>query len=128
MAVINRNLRIDQGADFDVELRLYTDDDATIPFDLTGWSGAMMVRRSYDRPPIASLTANTENGKITINGPLGQIRLHYEPVDTAAPSIRFNGEELECVYDLELTGPAPENRVIRLMEGGVVIDREVTRG
>ena len=126
-AILTKNLSVCQGADFDLEVQLFTDDAQTIPYDLTGWTAEMMVRRDFDRPEIASLTASTTNGKVTIDGPNGRVSLHYEPEDTHAVNVRFSGAELECVYDLELTGPAPDSRVIRLLDGSLTIDKEVTR-
>lgn len=127
MAIFTQNHRLDQGADFDIEFQLFSDEAQTIPFDLTGWSAEMMVRRDFDRPAINSLTASTSNGKITFDIPQGIIHVHYEPEDSRATNVRFVGEELECVYDLELTGPLPDEQVIRLVDGTITIDKEVTR-
>ena len=93
-----------------------------IPIDLSGSSIAMMARVTYDSP-IISLNFSTANGKISITNAIGGLfSLILLPVDT---EIRFSGESVELVYDLEITDIA--SHITRAFEGTLTISREVTR-
>lgn len=119
MAAVH-NISIDQGSDYILDLTLWQDTAKTIPVDLTGATVEMMVRRDYDKPPV--ITASTVNGKITTIPLTGKLAVQLLPADTS--SIRFQGEALDCVYDLEVTYPGKK---VRELQGSCVINREVTR-
>lgn len=119
MAAIH-NITIDQGSDYVLDLTLWQDDSKTIPVDLTDCTSEMMVRRDYDKPPV--IVASTTNGKISLTALTGKVVIQLLPSDTS--SIRFAGESLDCVYDLEITYPG---KVKRELQGTCVITREVTR-
>lgn len=112
------NKTIPQGADisFSVVLKV-----AGVPVDITGCSAVMMLRRDFDKPPV--LTLSTANSGLVITGNLGQIGVIFEHADTSA--VRFPGEELELVYDIELTWPS--TLVDRVLQGVITLTKEVTR-
>lgn len=108
------DLLIYQGATFTKNL-LYKDSDGN-DVDLSGFTARMQIREDYETPVLIELT--TQNGRITLNNPTGNIRLSISAEDT---------EELSFArarYDLELV----DNGVVkRLVQGRVRLDREVTR-
>jgi hypothetical protein len=105
---------MDQGSTFNLEVLYRDTNDAII--DLTGYTAAMQIRKSYDTPVILNLT--TENGGITITGNLGKIDIQASATQTGAI---LNGE---YVYDLEITLGTTVQRVI---QGTVNVTPEVTR-
>lgn len=108
---------IKQGATFNYVLTWYGDKNKTTPINLTGYTARMHVRTNIeDATPILELT--TENGRITLGGALGTITLLVSAADTAALSAG------SAVYDLELISGSVVKRII---EGSLVITREVTR-
>lgn len=104
-----------QGATFNVTLTWRDDADALI--NLTGYTARMDVRATLEES-VPEITLNTTNGRIVLGGAAGTIQLLVPATDTAALDAG------NYVYDLELvTG----STVTRLIEGAVVVDREVTR-
>jgi len=106
---IKTNLTVDQGANFIYNIYL-VDTDGN-PFDLTGYTGAAQVRRTY-----TSNTYNTINVDITGNS--GLIAL------TMNAAITANLVNNRYVYDLELTS---NNVVSRIVEGFITVNPGVTR-
>lgn len=112
------DLTMEQGATFD---RLLTyKPDGVNPADLTGYTARMQVRKRLATPDPPMLELTTENGRITLGGAAGTIRLYVTDEDTMSELEGRRG-----VYDLELQTPGGE--VIRLLEGTVTIDPNVTR-
>lgn len=108
------DIEIEQGATF--ELVFIYQDEAGNPFDLTGMTGRMQLRRQFkSEEVIISLT--TENGRITFDPYAGKITLKISATDTTP--LTGSG-----VYDLELIDGATVNR---LLEGSFNICAEVTR-
>lgn len=111
MTAIQLNLYIEAGATFERSL-VYTNDDGTL-FDLTDYTGQLQVREAVTSA-IAKLTVTP-----TID------------VETATISWTFTATQTSTltassyVYALELYGP--EDYVIRLIEGTVVVSPEVVR-
>lgn len=90
------------------------------PYDLTGHSARMQVRRTIDSSAFL-LELTTDNGGLTINpnpGIFNQILLHASASVTA--SVANSG-----VYDLEIVSPA--GIVDRILEGEFILSPEVTR-
>lgn len=88
------------------------------PVDITGFTARMQIRESVDAAdPFLSLT--TENGGIALGGAAGTITLTISSTGTAALS------QSSGVYDLEMIDG--DGIVSRLLEGSVLISREVTR-
>lgn len=77
----------------------------------------MQVRTDYTAAT-AILTLTTENGGITLGGALGTIVL------SVAATVTRTLEPGSYVYDLELVSG---NVVTRLLQGGFVVNAEVTR-
>lgn len=119
------NFTIEQGAKF--ERTLTWKDSVGAVRDLTGWTARMMIRRdSYKGAVLVSLTTtpNAQGDQLQLGGAQGTVRMYVSSTTTA--SLDFT----RGVYDLELIPPAsvdPRQDPIRLLEGAVSFDREVTR-
>lgn len=118
MANINisgSNITVKQGTTIEWA---YTLNDATnTVIDITDWSLACQVRKTFDATtPV--LTPVVTNGGVT-----GTFTLRLEPAMTS--DVRFSGDSLECVYDVEVTDQG--GAVTRIAEGTFTISREVTR-
>ena len=116
MAVVY-NTTIDQGADWFFTVT-YADPSGT-PIIITDYSAKMQMRVEPNSPT-AVLTLTTDDGSITINGPAGELNLHATAAQTGAI------DEGPYVYDLEITSPAPEETVTRLVQGQIIVSAEVT--
>ena len=79
----------------------------------------MMMRETVDSAT-PFLTLTTENGGITLGGAAGTISWLASAAATSALQAK------QGVYDLEMIAPDTIT-VTRLLEGLVIIDREVTR-
>ncbi len=113
------DLYIEQGATF---TKIITwKDSAGDPIDLTGFVARMQIRQTISASAVL-YSATTENGGITLGGAAGTITITFPAADTAAFSF------VTGVYDLELASSALAGaEVTRLLEGGVVVSKEVTR-
>lgn len=113
---LEQNLTIDQGSLFQWDFFVRT--DKTTIFDLTGYQARGQIRKSYDTSTV--LITPT----FTVSVPLGKITMTVPPATSTA--VVFSGEELECVYDIEIytTGDADVKRIV---EGVITLVREVTR-
>lgn len=112
---LHQNLTVDQGSLFQWDFLLRT--DQTLIFDLTNYNVRGQVRKSYDSSTILL------NPSFDISVPLGRITMTILPEDTA--ELVFSGEELECVYDVEIYDVGTD--VKRIVEGTLTLKREVTR-
>lgn len=116
---INYNLEIEQGATF---RQVFTWQDASTdpatPYDLSGWTARMQVRKTA-ASSLVVLELTTENGGITLGGAAGTVSLYIAATATDDLSPNFSG-----VYDLELVGPSD---VVRLVQGALKVSAEVTR-
>ena len=92
-------------------------DPTYLPWNLTGYTARMQVRRTVDSSTII-ISLTTENGRITLGGPTGIIELNISAADTA--TITSSG-----VYDLEII--AANGVVDRIMQGNFTLSQEVTR-
>jgi hypothetical protein len=106
---------LDQGATY--QLVVVYKDDSGSPINLTGYSAFMQLRENYDST-VADLTLTTANGGISINGPLGEITI----TATAAQTTTLTSDYY--LYDLELVSGS---EVIRLLQGQITVNSEVTR-
>lgn len=108
------DIEIEQGATF--ELTFIYQDEAGNPFDLTGMTARMQLRRTYNSPtPLIELT--NANNRIIFDPFAGKITLRISATDTTP----LNGTG---VYDLELIDGSTVNRIL---EGSFNICAEVTR-
>lgn len=105
---------IDQGTTCEQELSLFNEDDS--PVDLFGYTARMQVRSSPSSPKVVD-ELTTENGRIKISG--GMLTLHWKAEKTS--SIPAGGYR----YDIEIE--SADGNVERILEGALIIRREVTR-
>jgi len=110
MTAAYHDFNCDQGADFDVMLRLKSGGS---PFDLTGYTAIMQVRSSVAAPAVM-IELSTENGRITIDAEAGTLTLKMDAEATAAikvPNDRSGFPLLaRYVYDLLITSPSGGTR------------------
>lgn len=90
------------------------------PFDLTGYTARMQVRRTIDSANFL-LNLSTENGSLTINPIEGQTNAIYIDVSASVTaSVSTSG-----VYDLEIISST--GTVTRVLQGVFNLSPEVTR-
>jgi len=107
---------IEQGATFSRVLTWKDEDED--PVNLTGYSARMQAREHQaSTEPFIDLT--TANGGITLGGSGGTITLSVAATITGAIAADSG------VYDLELESAS--GIVTRLLEGNVIISKNVTR-
>lgn len=129
---------IEQGATFDFDFTwadTVTGVDANgtttstmAPKDLTGCTARMQVRCGYGKPVM--LEATTENGRITLGGTAGTVRIDLDATVTDAAPIRTlpSGKKVLARrgrYDLEIAWP--DGRVDRVLEGRIAFRANITR-
>jgi hypothetical protein len=122
-----------QGASFNV-LMTYKDSLGAL-VDLTGYTAAMQVRKTYqDVTPILAITDTPDiaKGQITLGGALGTIRVEFVPDYLSTVPVP-NGDARRTVppmalfvHDLELTLPDGVTKE-RFMEGIFGVTAEVTK-
>lgn len=105
---------IEQGATFIRNMNYKIDN---VPVDLSTYTAKMQIRKDYGSE-ILYIELSTENGRIELNNPEGRIKLEIDADATELLNFETG------VYDIELyTG----SQVIRLLQGTVFLDREVTK-
>ncbi len=108
------NLLVDQGASFTSTITVFNDDDSL--FDLTGYTGASQIRKSYSSSSAsATFTVSFETDRTT-----GKITISLTPTQTAAL------EEGRYVYDVEVT-KTEDSSVTRVIQGIVTVSPNATR-
>ena len=123
----NYNMTCQQGSTFRRSIEIEQPDLAAdptgntfIPFDLSGYSARMQVRRTIDSANFL-LELSTQNGALTIN-PSGtapnQIYINVSASVTA--SVNTSG-----VYDIEIVNP--DGTITRVLQGVFNLSPEVTR-
>jgi len=117
------NLFIEQGATFarliEIEYPDPVDPTIFLPYDLSGFSASMQIRRTIDSTsPQITLTSN--NGRIEMqpSGVENALRLYLDPEDTSII-------ETDGVYDIEIQDGGGD--IQRILRGTVTLSREVTR-
>jgi hypothetical protein len=117
------NFTIEQGATFTrlIEIEYPDPDDLTVflPFDLTGYSASMQIRRTIDSAD-PQITLTDSNGRIEIQSAsvANAIRINLLPEETALL-------ETDGVYDIEIEDAS--GAVSRILKGTVTLSRQVTR-
>lgn len=111
------NITADQGATFSRVISWKT--PAKKPIDITGYTGRMHVRKTIESEDTV-LVLTTENGRISIAGPTGDVHLLVSSDDMTEI------QEGLYVYDLEIIAPV-SGTVERLVQGNFAIRAEVTR-
>lgn len=105
------NLYVDQGATFSTSVLVKNDDGSA--FDLTDYSVAAQIRKSYSSSTAVDFTASVADPATA-----GQINLSLTATQTGTL------EEGRYVYDVEVTSGVTVTRVI---EGLVTISPQVTK-
>jgi len=107
----NYGLEIEAGATFSLEFE-YKNDDGTL-FDFTGWTAKAQIRQTPSSATALEITTsiNTSTSVITIS---------LTAVQTATLTAT------NYVWAMELTQTST-SKVVRLVEGGVVVSPEVVR-
>lgn len=116
--MVKYDFTIKQGVEFTKSI--IWKDSTNTPYDITGYTAAMQLRKDYDSDVIIELT--TENGRITLDETAGKVMLLISDLDTAA----LLPEDFPCVYDLELINPGAVVEK-RLLEGKIKLSREATK-
>lgn len=116
------NIVCEQGTTFNRVITLeYPDaEDPTIfiPWDFTGYTARMQIRRTIESTTFM-IELTTENGGITFTNPsAGELTIEMSAQQTA--SLTSDG-----VYDLEIV--SGEGEVFRLVQGNFTLNLEVTR-
>jgi hypothetical protein len=117
------NLFIEQGATFTrlIEIEYPDPDDLTtmLPYDLSGFSASMQIRRTIDSTN-TQITLTSNNGRIEMqpSGTDNALRLRLTPEETS--SLTSDG-----VYDLEIEDGSGD--IQRILRGAVTLSPEVTR-
>lgn len=105
------NIVAEQGATFNLNFRVETDG---IPWDLTGYTFAMQVRKSTSATTtLLNLTSATMNSQ-------GHVSV------TVSASTMAGVPAGRWVYDIELTA-GPGGQVTRILEGRFIVTAEVTQ-
>ena len=87
------------------------------PYDLTRCTARMQIRRTRNDVVLVELT--DDNGGLLLGGTAGTVEI----VITATQTDLLN--VTKAVYDLEIVFPSGD--VVRLLEGAVAVDLNVTR-
>lgn len=115
------NIFCEQGTTFSRTLELkYPDElDPTIyhPYDLSGFTARMQVRRTIESTSVM-ISLTTENNGVFIDDTEGRISIFISPEQTAA--LTSSG-----VYDLEII--SNDEVVSRVVQGAFTLSKEVTR-
>ena len=109
---------IKQGVKFTKSV--YWKDSTNNPYDLTGYSARMMLRKNYDSDVIIELS--TVNGRIVLDPLVGKVELELSDIETAG----LSHEDFPCVYDLEVIDSG-DVVIKRLIEGRIKLAREATK-
>jgi hypothetical protein len=107
------NKTIEQGTTLNWQMN-YKDCDGNL-IDLGGYNGRMQIRDYFSGELLAEMT--TSNGGMEINNPTGRIKVMMSATATAALTFK------RARYDIELISGTT---VTRLLEGEVILSREVT--
>ena len=130
MAAGTYNFTIEQGTTLDFEIQ-YKDSNL-VPVDLTGYSGRMQIRSNYaDNSPITYITLSSSRAPDgTGLNFSGSAALGLKPPTSGSIGVYILAESssvfnfVRAKYDLEIYSGS---LVIRLLEGIVTLDKEVTR-
>ena len=113
----NYDLMIIQGATLDETFTWK--DSAGVAVNLTGYTARMQIRNERGGATLYETLTTVPTEGITLGGAAGTIRIERTPVQTGAYTFERG------VYDIELTVTAT-GVVTRLIEGAVVVSRQVT--
>jgi hypothetical protein len=106
-----KNLYVDQGADFSIQLTIYDDNNA--PWNLTGYTGIAKIRKSYYSTNSVDFTLSFNSIRTT-----GIINLNLTSSQTSTM------EHGRYLYDVVIADAS--NKKTRVIEGIVTINPGVT--
>lgn len=108
------DINVDQGATWAITLTIKQANK--LPLNLTGYMGEGMVKKTIDDPSaLASFI-------VTFPSPLeGKVTLMLPASVTSEFDFTWG------VYDFKITSPAPNSQVTRVLQGKVILNREVSR-
>lgn len=106
-----KNLYVDQGSDFNAQITIYDDNNA--PWDLTGYTGAAKIRKSYYSTNSVNFTVSFAAARNT-----GTIILDLSSAQTTLL------EQGRYLYDVVITNSF--GKKTRVIEGIVTINPGVT--
>ena len=116
------NITCEQGSTFSrvitVEYPDPNDASTMLPFNFTGYTGRMQIRRTIESPDVMIELTTANNGIQYTNAASGELTVRMTAVQTAA--LVTSG-----VYDLEIINGAGE--VSKLLKGAFTLLPEVTR-
>ena len=116
------NITCEQGSTFSriitVEYPDPNDASSMLPFNFTGYTGRMQIRRTIESPDVMIELTTANNGIQYTNAASGELTVRMTAVQTAA--LVTSG-----VYDLEIINGAGE--VSKLLKGAFTLLLEVTR-
>lgn len=116
------NIVCEQGTTFTrvITLEFPDADDPTVflPWDFTGYTARMQIRRTIESSTIM-IELTTENGGITFTNP-AQGEMTIEMTATQTADLSSSG-----VYDVEII--SDDGEVSRLIQGSFTLNLEVTR-
>ena len=116
------NITCEQGSTFSrvitVEYPDPNDASTMLPFNFTGYTGRMQIRRTIESPDVMIELTTANNGIQYTNAASGELTVRMTAVQTAA--LVTSG-----VYDLEIINGAGE--VSKLLKGAFTLLLEVTR-
>ena len=118
MAVAKHNFTIEQGSVFS-HIIIYRDANSN-PVNLTGYTAILQIRKTKEASFIIQ-ELSTTNGYLTLGGNNGTIILNIPSDITHALNFEWG------FYDLELYPSGDTTRAIRLLEGKINLNKQVTR-
>jgi len=111
------NIICDQGSTFVREIELMDSDES--PYNLTGYTARMQVRREVDSSGSPLIELSTANGRIVLYNASGIIELKLTAGETA-------GLTRGGYYDLEIVQTST-SKVFKVLRGEFRLEKEVTR-
>lgn len=113
MKAAKYDLVINQGATFGITVTIKQKNG--LPLDLTGYTGKGQIREALESPiVVADIEVDITNPRKN-----GQVLLKLSAEQTKRLNFIYG------VYDVKLT--TPRNEIMRVLQGKVIVDREVTQ-
>ncbi len=119
MGVANHDFEIPQGSRFH-NIIIYRDSSEN-PKDLSGYTATMQIRKYKAASDPVILELNTSNGYLTLGGVQGTITIDTPGDITDLLDFKWG------YYDLELYPSGDATQAIRILEGRINLNKQVTR-
>ena len=118
MVAAQFDLEIEQGTTFAFECQWVQKGTPDTPYDITGCTIRMQIRKGQKEPVI--LEATSANGKaFIVDASLGKFGVKFTPADTNTISVNL------AKYDLEIEFPSTD--VYRVLQGNVITSPNITQ-